>query len=287
MQRCAVIADVSGCSVPEQTVPKACMQSRNACPIMRAHCVRHAARLVQHGSWPSTAEAATATRCGGCTSTGCGPHRQVSVLQAVAAPPQRDAPPADSAAGGTHKYCESTWQTRRRPTRTVEVRRTAPRSAMVVGLAPCPGMTSVKANMHSLDRALLQIGPVKVGSEHKIALQTMTTTDTREVEATVDQVLMICTSLGHIFTRRCAAHVCTATACTCFYRSCSVRLCCWGTTTAARLAVAGAGQAAAVGDRPESWHCDRCNQIAAHFAACSGISSMAGPDVPRSSHARR
>ena len=29
---------------------------------------------------------------------------------------------------------------------------------------------------------------MKVGSEHKIALQTMTTTDTRDVEGTVDQV---------------------------------------------------------------------------------------------------
>ena len=37
-------------------------------------------------------------------------------------------------------------------------------------------------------RAGMQIGPVKVGSEHKIALQTMTTTDTRDVEGTVDQV---------------------------------------------------------------------------------------------------
>ncbi|KAI3426108.1 hypothetical protein D9Q98_008487 [Chlorella vulgaris] len=52
----------------------------------------------------------------------------------------------------TPKYCESIHQTRRRPTRTVD------------------------------------IGPVKVGSEHRIALQTMTTTDTRDVEATVEQV---------------------------------------------------------------------------------------------------
>lgn len=34
----------------------------------------------------------------------------------------------------------------------------------------------------------MQIGKVLVGSEHKIALQTMATTDTRNVEATVDQV---------------------------------------------------------------------------------------------------
>lgn len=33
-----------------------------------------------------------------------------------------------------------------------------------------------------------QVGPVRIGSEHKIALQTMTTTDTRDVDATVDQV---------------------------------------------------------------------------------------------------
>ncbi|MEW5297822.1 MAG: hypothetical protein WDW36_001004 [Sanguina aurantia] len=50
------------------------------------------------------------------------------------------------------KYCESTHQTRRRPTRTVHV------------------------------------GPVKIGSQHRVALQTMTTTDTRNVQATVDQV---------------------------------------------------------------------------------------------------
>lgn len=34
----------------------------------------------------------------------------------------------------------------------------------------------------------MQIGNVKVGSEHPIALQTMTTTDTRNVQGTVDQV---------------------------------------------------------------------------------------------------
>ena len=34
----------------------------------------------------------------------------------------------------------------------------------------------------------MQVGKVKVGSEHPIALQTMTTTDTRNVQATVDQV---------------------------------------------------------------------------------------------------
>ena len=33
-----------------------------------------------------------------------------------------------------------------------------------------------------------QIGKVKVGSEHRIALQTMTTTDTRDIEGTVAQV---------------------------------------------------------------------------------------------------
>ncbi len=36
----------------------------------------------------------------------------------------------------------------------------------------------------------MQVGNVKVGSQHPIALQTMTTTDTRNVQATVDQVCL-------------------------------------------------------------------------------------------------
>ncbi|KAL6776847.1 HDS1 [Auxenochlorella protothecoides x Auxenochlorella symbiontica] len=52
----------------------------------------------------------------------------------------------------TPHYCESIYQTRRRPTRTIYV------------------------------------GKVPVGSEHPLARQTMTTTDTRDVEATVEQV---------------------------------------------------------------------------------------------------
>lgn len=50
------------------------------------------------------------------------------------------------------KYCEHIYKTARRPTRTIE------------------------------------IGKVRVGSEHPIALQTMTTTDTRDVAKTVEQV---------------------------------------------------------------------------------------------------
>ena len=57
------------------------------------------------------------------------------------------------------RYCESIFQTKRRPTRTVWV------------------------------------GPVPVGSEHPIARQTMTTTDTKDVDATVDQV-MRCADAG-------------------------------------------------------------------------------------------
>ncbi len=49
-------------------------------------------------------------------------------------------------------YCESTHTTKRRPTRTVWA------------------------------------GPVPIGSEHPIARQTMTTTDTKNVDATVEQV---------------------------------------------------------------------------------------------------
>ena len=51
------------------------------------------------------------------------------------------------------KYCESRLMPTRRPARTVEV------------------------------------GPVKIGSEHAIALQTMSTTDTRDVDASVAQIL--------------------------------------------------------------------------------------------------
>lgn len=79
------------------------------------------------------------------------------LAQAIAAPEQQSHAREAKVLSG--KYCESTWQTRRRPTRTVE------------------------------------IGPVKVGSQHKIALQTMTTTDTRDVNATVDQV-MACADVG-------------------------------------------------------------------------------------------
>ncbi|KAJ9507083.1 hypothetical protein QJQ45_004762 [Haematococcus lacustris] len=50
------------------------------------------------------------------------------------------------------KYCESTHQTKRRPTRTVTA------------------------------------GKVLIGGSHRVALQTMTTTDTRDVQGTVDQV---------------------------------------------------------------------------------------------------
>eukprot|EP00884_Botryococcus_braunii_P018770 jgi/Botrbrau1/5577/Bobra.97_2s0008.1 len=62
------------------------------------------------------------------------------------------------------KYCESTYKTVRRPTRTI------------------------------------YIGKVPVGSEHPIRLQTMTTTDTRNVEATVDQVKK-CVDVGADFVR--------------------------------------------------------------------------------------
>jgi hypothetical protein len=74
------------------------------------------------------------------------------------------------------KYCEAIHQTRRRPTRTVTV---SAQWQHYVG----------RILFNSANFTLpLQIGPVKVGSEHPIALQTMTTTDTRNVQATVDQV---------------------------------------------------------------------------------------------------
>lgn len=81
------------------------------------------------------------------------------------------------------KYCESIHQTRRRPTRTVTVR--APSCfASTRLLLPCQAYHSALLNM----LLQLQVGPVKIGSEHPIALQTMTTTDTRNIQATVDQV---------------------------------------------------------------------------------------------------
>jgi 4-hydroxy-3-methylbut-2-en-1-yl diphosphate synthase IspG/GcpE len=43
----------------------------------------------------------------------------------------------------------------------------------------------------------LQIGKVQVGGSHRVALQTMTTTDTRNVQATVDQVPAVSTRAQH------------------------------------------------------------------------------------------
>jgi len=51
------------------------------------------------------------------------------------------------------KYCENLYRTERRKTRTVVA------------------------------------GPVNIGSDHPITLQTMTTTDTRDVDGTVEQVM--------------------------------------------------------------------------------------------------
>ena len=41
--------------------------------------------------------------------------------------------------------------------------------------------------LNALMCACVQIGDVPVGSDHRIALQTMTTTDTRDIDGTVDQ----------------------------------------------------------------------------------------------------
>ena len=139
----------------------------------------------------------------------------------------------------TPKYCESIYQTRRRPTRTVHVRaalrrwRQRPAAwgerrggsgkgsnepqralAAAAGLqqrcsgaalcarlytprwlaphtlpVPCPCLLLLLLLLLPFSFLLHpQVGPVKVGSEHPMALQTMTTTDTRDVEATVEQV---------------------------------------------------------------------------------------------------
>lgn len=108
------------------------------------------------------------------------------------------------------KYCESIYQTRRRPTRTVMVRRWRAAFAGMgsAGRAAGAGLwlaPSVRAfgwrfraipakacnNSSTPAQSLVycpQIGKVPVGSQHRVALQTMTTTDTRNVQATVDQV---------------------------------------------------------------------------------------------------
>jgi (E)-4-hydroxy-3-methylbut-2-enyl-diphosphate synthase len=59
------------------------------------------------------------------------------------------------------KYCESIHKTVRRKTRTV------------------------------------MVGNVALGSEHPIRIQTMTTTDTKDVAATVEQVLLLSFCLSH------------------------------------------------------------------------------------------
>jgi hypothetical protein len=108
----------------------------------------------------------------------------------------------------TPKYCEEVFQTRRRPTRTINVsaggragcpqragtllrkpprrrRAAAGRCRPRQGGAPIAGAI---AQPGARPLPPPQIGKVQVGSKHKVALQTMTTTDTRNVQATVDQV---------------------------------------------------------------------------------------------------
>ncbi|KAL3136509.1 hypothetical protein ABBQ38_005759 [Trebouxia sp. C0009 RCD-2024] len=79
-------------------------------------------------------------------------HSTKAVLQATEQATQGNGKKAHQNGLLHPQYCESVYRSLRRPTRTVE------------------------------------IGNVKVGSQHPIALQTMTTTDTRNVQATVDQV---------------------------------------------------------------------------------------------------
>lgn len=74
------------------------------------------------------------------------------------------------------RYCESVYQTVRRPTRTVWV------------------------------------GKVPVGSDHPVALQTMTTTDTRDVAASVEQV-MRCADAGADIVRLTVQGMMEARAC--------------------------------------------------------------------------
>ena len=97
------------------------------------------------------------------------------------------------------KYCEHINQTKRRPTCTVEVGWRARNCG-------CGITSTVRLFCCGCRRSFvfLQIGSVKVGSEHPIALQTMTTTDTRDVAKTVEQVIwepcpQVPDSLKHLF----------------------------------------------------------------------------------------
>ena len=73
------------------------------------------------------------------------------------------------------KYCESVYQTIRRPTRTIHVRLT---SVSCSGWAPmqCCMCLNAIANIFLSSVLLPQIGNVETGSEHPVRLQTMTTT---------------------------------------------------------------------------------------------------------------
>jgi (E)-4-hydroxy-3-methylbut-2-enyl-diphosphate synthase len=98
----------------------------------------------------------------------------------------------------TPKYSESIYQTRRRPTRTIQVML---KISSLTNMLHCfdicyvgisffgrPSLNEREGGLQHVSVPLSQIGNVKVGSDHPIALQTMTTTDTRDIEATVDQV---------------------------------------------------------------------------------------------------
>jgi hypothetical protein len=52
----------------------------------------------------------------------------------------------------------------------------------------CGASVSCRLQIWKWSNSCLQIGNVSVGSKHKIALQTMTTSDTRDVEGTVAEV---------------------------------------------------------------------------------------------------
>jgi GcpE protein len=67
-----------------------------------------------------------------------------------------------------------------------------PRSSGTGGLHSGPSMARVSdvsiAPCSKNAAICTQVGPVSIGSEHRVALQTMTTSDTRDVEASVAEV---------------------------------------------------------------------------------------------------
>ena len=86
------------------------------------------------------------------------------------------------------RYCEDVYRTKRRPTRTVKVCSSACRNELPQRLQAPRCLHTPIGRAEVFRQSCVQVGNVNIGSEHKIALQTMTTCDTRDIEGTVAEV---------------------------------------------------------------------------------------------------